>query len=248
MRNRKTVESLLSVFTQFWQTDRAYLLLRNTGTAGIVMIASVIVISASGYVPTMLINWDEGQELWIDERMPELLDQGFTPAQADSVIAGEIYEMQGRMESLPLASLIERGLMAVIGALAAFGIVYAVETRKAGRFGDFITSAMLSQAAYMLTGVLLVVTVILLKIPPTVRLNLAVFIPVDTLSPSRIHVFLFRFLSSFDIPSVAALLLWGRGLSAILERKHTWGIRLCFSVYIIGVMLISFPVMFAPAA
>ncbi|MCK4506632.1 MAG: hypothetical protein KAW14_13540, partial [Candidatus Aegiribacteria sp.] len=98
----KTVESLLSVFTQFWQTDRAYSLLRNTRTAGIVMIASVVVISASGYVPTLLINWDEVQEDWNDERMPELIEQDFTPAKADSVIAGEIYEMRGMMESLPL--------------------------------------------------------------------------------------------------------------------------------------------------
>lgn len=243
----KTVESLLSVFTQFWQTDRAYLLLKNTRTAGIAMIASVTVISASGYLPTLLINWGEVQEEWTDERTPELIEQDFTPAQADSVIAGELDEMRGRMESLPFARLIERGLMAVIGALAAFGIVFAVESRKVGRIGDFMTSAMLSQAAYILTGVLLVVIVTLLSIPPTIRLNLAVFVPVDTLSPTRIHVFLYRFLSSIDIPSVAALLLWGRGLSAILERKHSWGIRLCFSVYIIGVTLISLPVMFAPA-
>ncbi|MCK4506636.1 MAG: hypothetical protein KAW14_13560 [Candidatus Aegiribacteria sp.] len=246
--SENTVESLLSVFTQFWQTDRAYLLLKNTRTAGIAMIASVIVISASGYVPTLLINWGEVQKEWTDERMPELIEQDFTPVQADSVIAGEIYEMRGMMESLPLARLIERGLMAVISALAAFGIVFAVENRKVGRIGDFITSAMLSQAAYMLTGVLLVVVVIFLKIPPTVRLNFAVFVPVDALNPSRIHVFLFRFLSSIDIPSIAALLLWGRGLSAILGRRYSWGIRLCFSVYVIGVMLISLPVMFAPAA
>ena len=244
----KTVESLLSVFTQFWQTDRAYSLLRNTRTAGIVMIASVVVISASGYVPTLLINWDEVQEDWNDERMPELIEQDFTPAKADSVIAGEIYEMRGMMESLPLARLIERGLMAVIGALAAFGIVFAIEARKVGRIGDFITSAMLSQAAYMLTGVLLVVIITLLKIPPTVRLNLAALVPVDTLSPSRIHVFLFRFLSSIDLPSIVAILLWGKGLSTVIGRRYSWGIRLCFSVYIIGVMLISLPVMFAPAA
>ncbi len=156
--------------------------------------------------------------------------------------------MQGMMESLPLARLIERGLMAVIGALAAFGIVFAIESRKIGRIGDFITSAMPSQAAYMLTGVLLVVIVILLKIPPTVRLNLSALIPVDTLAPSRIHVFLYTFLRNIDIPSIVALLLWGKGLSAILGRRYSWGIRLCFSVYIIGVMLISLPVMFAPAA
>lgn len=212
------------------------------------MIASVIVISASGYVPTLLINWDDEQKKWTDERTPELIEQDFTPAQADSVIAAELYEIRGMMESLPLARLIERGLMAVIGALAAFGIVFAVESRKVGRIGDFITSAMLSQAAYILTGVLLVIVVILLSIPPTVRLNLAVLVPVDTLSPSRIHVFLFRFLSSIDLPSIVALLLWGRGLSAMLGRRYSWGIRLCFSVYVIGVMLISLPVMFAPAA
>ncbi|MCD4846892.1 MAG: hypothetical protein K8R76_01730 [Candidatus Aegiribacteria sp.] len=212
------------------------------------MIASVIIISASGYVPTLLINWDEVQEEWTDERKPELIGQEYSPAQADSVISGELYEIRGMMESLPLARLIERGLIAVIGALAAFGIVFAIESRKVGRIGDFITSAMLSQAAYMLTGVLLVVIVVLFSIPPTIRLNLAVFIPVDTLSPTRIHVFLYTFLSNIDIPSIAALLLWGRGLSAILGRRRSWGIRLCFSVYIIGVMLISLPVMFAPAA
>jgi hypothetical protein len=212
------------------------------------MIASVIVISASGYVPALFINWDKVQEEWTDERIPYLIEQDFTSAQADSVIAGEIYEMRGMMESLPLARLIERGMIAVIGALAAFGIVFAVESRKVGRIGDFLTSAMLSQAAYMLTGVLLVVVVILFSIPPTIRLNLAALIPVDTLSPSRIHVFLFTFLRNIDIPSIVALLLWGRGLSAILGRRYSWGIRLCFSVYIIGVMLISLPVMFAPAA
>lgn len=244
----KTVESLLSVFTQFWQTDRAYSLLKNNRTAGIVMIASVIVISVSGYIPTLLINWAEVQEEWTDERMPELIDQEFTPVQADSVIASELYEMRGMMESLPLARLIERGLIAVIGALAAFGIVFAVESRKVGRLGDYITSAVLSQSAYMLTGMLLIVVVTMLRIPPTVRLNLAVLIPVDTLSPSRIHVFLFTFLSNIDIPSIAALLLWGRGLSAMLGRSHSWGIRLCISVYIIGILLISLPVMFAPVA
>lgn len=212
------------------------------------MIASVMVISAAGYIPALLINWDEVQEEWIDERMPELTGQQFTSAQADSIITGELDEMRGMIESLPLARLIERGLIAVIGALAAFGIVFAVETKKAGRIVDFMTSAMLSQSAYMLTGVFLVVIVSLLKIPPSVRLNLAVFVPVDTLDPSRIHVFLFRFLDSIDIPSVVSLFLWGTGLSVLLGREKVWGIRLCFSVYIIGVLLISLPVMFAPAA
>lgn len=248
MRIEKTVESLLSVFTQFWQTDRAYSLLKNNRSAGIVMIASVVVISVSGYIPTLFINWTEVQEEWTDERMPELIDREFTPVQADSVIAGELDEMRGMMESLPIARLIDRGLIAVIGALAAFGIIFAVESRKVGRLWDYITSAVLSQSAYMLTGVLLIFVVTMLRIPLTVRLNLAAFIPVDTLSPSRIHVFLFTFLSNIDAPSIVALLLWGRGLSAMLGRNHSWGIRLCISVYTIGILLISLPVMFAPAA
>ncbi len=242
------IESLLAVFTQFWRTDQAYSLLLNLRTAGMVMIAVVIVISLAGYVPTVLVNWNEIEEMGRNERLPELLDEGFTPSQADSVLSAELSEMKLRAGNLPMAMLVERSIIALLAALAGFGIVFAVEGSKVGRITDYITSSMLSQSAYMLTGVLLIVLISLFKVPPSVRLNLSAFVPVDVVNPSRIHVFIYRFLESVDIPSIIALVLWGRGLAAILQRSRSWGIRLCFSIYIIGILLISLPVMFAPAA
>jgi len=243
-----TIESLLAVFTQFWRTERAYSLLLNMRSAGIVMIAVVIVISVAGYVPAMLINWTEVEEEWRGERLPELEEEGFTPAQADSVFEGELEDLKRMRGNLPMARLVERSIIALLAALAGFGIVFAVEGQKVGRITDYLTSSMLSQSVYMLTGVLLVVLVSVLNVPPSVRLNLSVFVPVDVIDPSRIHVFIYRFLESVDIPSIAAMVLWGRGLAAMLQRSRSWGIRLCFSIYIIGILLISLPVMFAPEA
>jgi len=243
-----TAESLLAVFTQFWRTDKAYSLLLNTKTAGIVMIAAVIVISAVGYIPAMLISWEEVEGEWRTERLPELTEEGFSPASADSVITGELDEMKRMTESLPMARLVERAIIALLASLAAFGTVYAVEGAKVGRITDYMTSSMLSQSAYMLTGVVLILLVSLLDVHPSVRLNLSFFVPVDVLNPSRMHVFIYRFLESVDIPSITAVALWGRGLAAMLHRSRSWGIRLCFSIYIIGILLISLPVMFAPGA
>jgi len=243
-----TIEPLLAVFTQFWRTDRAYSLLGDRRSAGLVMVAAVIVISLAGYIPSMLVDWTDIEEEWTIERLPELQGEGLNPAQADSVVSGELLEMKRMTENLPVARLIERSIIALLAALAGFGIVFAVEGVKVGRVIDYITSSMLSQSAYMLTGVLLIVIASLIDIPHSIRLNLSVFVPVDVVDPSRIHVFIYRFLESVDIPSVAALILWGRGLAAILHRNRSWGIRLCFSIYIIGILLISLPVMFAPAS
>lgn len=240
-----TVEALLAVFTQFWRTEKVYSLLLNIRTAGIVMIAAVIVISVAGYLPAMLINWTEAEEEWREERLPELVEEGFTPAQADSVFEGELEDLKRMRENLPMARLVERSIIALLAALAGFGLVFAVEGEKVGRITDYITSSMLSQSAYMLTGVLLIVIVSVINIPPSIRLNLSIFVPVDVVNPSRIHVFIYRFLESVDIPSIAALLLWGRGLAFMMQRDRSWGIRLCFSIYIIGILLISLPVMFA---
>lgn len=79
------IKSLLAVFTQFWRTDKAYSLLLNVRSAGMVMIATVVVISMAGYVPAMLANWNEIEEMGRGERLPVLEEEGFTPAQADSV-------------------------------------------------------------------------------------------------------------------------------------------------------------------
>lgn len=240
--------ALLAVFTQFRSPGRAYRLLLDTRTAGFAMIASVVVISAAGYAPALFVDWDEFQSEWMAGRVPELVEQGMAPAAADSAAAGELVEIKQMTASLPMARLLERGIVGLVAALAAFGIVFALEGGKFGRFRDYLTSSILSQSAYMLTGVTIVLLVSVLGISPAVRLNLSVLVPAGTMDPSRIHVFLFRFLENVDAQSVVCLILWGTGLSAMLDRERSWGIRLVFSVYILGILLIALPVMFAPAA
>lgn len=242
------IKALLTVFTQFWRPGRAYRLLLDTRTAGFAMIASVVVISAAGYIPALFVDWNEFQSEWMAGRVPELVEQGMTPAAADSAAADELGEIRQMTASLPMARLVERGIIGLLAALAAFGIVYALEGGKFGRFMDYLTSSILSQSAYMLSGVTIVLLVSILGISPGARLNLSVLVPVGTMDPSRIHVFLFRFLENVDVPSVVCLILWGTGLSAMLDRERSWGIRLVFSVYVLGILLIALPVMFAPAA
>jgi hypothetical protein len=242
------LRALTSVLTQFWNPAKTYRLLLDVRTAGLAMIASVVVISAVGYIPALLVDWDEFEGQWRSQRVPELVGEGMAPSSADSTVAGEIAEIREMADNLPMARLVERGIIGLIAALAAFGIVYAVEGRKVGRITDYLTSSVLSQSAYMLSAASLMLAVTLLQVSPAIRLNLSILVPVNVTDPSRLHVFLFRFLESLDVPSVVCLVLWGAGLSSMLDRTRSWGIRLAFSVYILGVLLISLPVMFAPAA
>ncbi|MBN2586880.1 MAG: hypothetical protein JXA64_10430 [Candidatus Fermentibacteraceae bacterium] len=244
----RDVKSLLAVFTQFWNPVRAYRLLLDTRAAGLAIIASVLVISVAGYIPALLVDWEEFEAQWISERVPELMEEGMAQTAADSVVAGELVEIREMAGNLPMARLVERGVIGLLAALTAFGVVYAVEGRKVGRLTDYLTSSILSQSAYMLIVAVLTLLVTVMELSPATRLNLSIFVPVDTVDPTRIHVFMFRFLESVDIPSIACLTIWGAGLSAMLERNRSWGIRLVFSVYILGILLISLPVMFAPAA
>lgn len=209
--------------------------------------ATAVIIFLCGFVPGFLVNWSEVEREWTDERYPELMEDSLTFAQTDSVIAGEIDEMHGMIDSLPLTRIFERSIMVLLAGLAALGIAYAVDGEKPEKPAVFFTSAGLSQGAYMITLTLLMVIAYLLKIPDSVRFDLGAFVSTDTVSPSQMHIFIFRFLSSFDIPSVVTLVLWGIGLASMRNRTPGSGIRLCFSVYLVGVLLTSLPVMFAPA-
>lgn len=237
--------SILAVFTQFWRTVPSYMSLSEPRSAGWALSVTILVIALTGLVPSILLDWDELAAEWAAQRTPELIAEGMAPASADSLVALELEEMKGVSQSLPLARVVERGILAIIAGLAAFGIAYAVEGRKVGRMVDYASSALLAQGAYMLIGTVLVLIVVQFRVSPSVRLNLGALVPTGTLDPSRLHVFLFRFLSSIDLPSVVSIFLWGTGLAALNGRAAGWGIRLCTSVFLAGVLLISLPVMFA---
>ncbi len=237
-----------AVVTQFWDTARSYLLLRERRSAVVAMAATVAVIAATGLVPALIIDWDQVDADWEAGRTPELLAQGHSVAAADSVVSSELTEMRGMAESMPLVAIIERAILALLAGLAAFGLTYAIEGTRVGRATDYITSSMLAQGAYMLVGMLVLLLVTLTDLPGAVRLDLSALVPTDTADPSRLHVFAFRFLAGIDLPTVVTLYLWGTGLSAIMDRPRSYGLRLCSSVYLAGLLMVSMPVLFAPSA
>jgi hypothetical protein len=244
---RTSLTALGSVFTQFWRPVSAYGLLGQPGGALLAVAAAVVVIAGSGFLPAAFTDWEELRARMTEEAAPGLAREGYTPTQADSLIAVEMQGMQDFARGFPLAMLLERSVIALVAALAAFGIAFAVEGRKVGKITDFVTSSMLSQAAYSITASAVFLAAMAVRLPGSVSLSLGAFVPVGVQDPGRLHVFLYRFLSSFDLPSLAALFLWGVGLAALNGRDTGWGLRLCLSVFLLGVLLISLPVMFAPS-
>jgi hypothetical protein len=237
-----------SVFSQFWRPAAAYRLLGEPGKVFLAMAASAAVIAGAGFLPGAFTDWDDLRGRMSAELTPGLTEEGYSPVQADSIVTAEIVGMKEFARGFPMAMLLERSVIALIAALAAFGIAYSVEGRRVGKVTDFVTSSMLSQAAYSITASAVFLAALAVRLPDSVMLSLGAFVPTGVQDPGRLHIFLYRFLSSFDIPSLAALFLWGSGLAALNGREIGWGLRLCLSVFLLGVLLVSLPVMFATSA
>lgn len=245
---RGALGSITAVVVQFLRPSAAYRVLSEPRGAVLALVASAAVIAGSGFLPAGFTDWEQvGQEVR-STLAPDLQDQGFTPLQVDSIISFELTHMREFARSFPSAMLMERLVIALVAALAAFGIAYAVEGGKVGRITDYVTSSVLSQAAYSLTASVVFLGAMAARLPGSVRLSLGAMVPIGSADPGRMHVFLFRFLGSFDIPSIVALFLWGTGLAVLCGRERGWGLRLALSVFLVGVLLVSLPVMFAPAA
>jgi len=237
-----------SVLVQFVRPSAAYRTLSDPLGALVATAAAAAVIAGAGFLPVSFTDWDQVGARLSEERAPELAREGLSPAQADSALAVELDAMRSFAGSFPMSMLLERSVIALIAALAAFGIAYAVEGAKVGRIGDYVTSSMLSQAAYSITASMIFLAALAVRLPGDLPLSLAAFVPTDTPDPGRLHVFLYRFLGSFDPPSAVSVLLWGPGLATLSGRDRGWGIRLCFSVFLLGALMISLPVMFAPSS
>jgi hypothetical protein len=242
-----SVSALGSGLTQFWRPASVYRMLGEPRWALLAVAAAAAVIACSGFLPAAFTDWEELRDRMALEAAPDLAAEGYTPAQADSLIAVELQGMQEFARGFPMAMLLERSVIALVAALAAFGIAFAVEGRKVGKITDYVTSSMLSQAAYSITASVVFLAAMAVRLPGSVSLSLGAFVPVGVQDPGRLHVFLYRFLSSFDLPSLAALFLWGTGLAVLNGRDRGWGLRLCLSVFLLGVLLVSLPVMFAPS-
>lgn len=243
---RGILAALGSVVTQFWRPAAAYGLLAQPRWMFPAVAAAAAVIAGSGFLPAAWTDWDDLRGRLAREMTPQLAEEGYSAAEADSIVSEELRGMREFARGFPMAMLLERSVIALVAALAAFGIAYAVEGRRIGRITDYVTSSMLSQAAYCITASVVFLGALAVRLPGSVSISLGAVVPVDTPDPGRLHVFLYRFLTGFDLPSLVALFLWGSGLAALLGRDRGWGLRLCLSVFLLGVLLISLPVLFAP--
>ena len=241
MRAKWDPRSLAAVFTQFWKPAPAYRLMENgPGTLSALAVTAAVIVLA-GAVPLLIIDWDELEAEWITWRSEELTFDGYSAAEADSVLYGELEEIKWRRSSTPFIGLAERIFYAVAGGLATFGAAYAAGMK--GEILSHMKCASLSQGAYIMSALTLALISLTFSLPAGFSWSAAVFFDTSVMNPSRLYVFAFLFASHLDLPSVVSVSLWGAGLSALLGRSVSCGLRMTWFVFVCGLLLISMPVL-----
>jgi hypothetical protein len=233
--------SLASVFMQFWKPGPAYKLMDNGPNTLSALAVTVAVIVLAGAVPLLIIDWDDLEAEWMDERSTELTIDGFSQVEADSVLSSELEEIKWRRSSIPFIGLLERIFYAVAGGLATFGAAYAAGAK--GGFLSHMKCSALSQGAYIMIALTLALFSLVLSLPAGFSWSAAAFFDTSIMNPSRLYVFAFLFASHFDLPSVISVSLWGAGLSALLGSSVSFGLRMTWFVFICALLLISMPVL-----
>ena len=233
--------STAAVFMQFWKPVMAYGLLSGNRNMAIALAMTAVVIVLAGSVPLFLFSWEDLETEWRTERGIELSNEGHSAAETDSTLAAELEEIRWRRNSMPFIGLAERIFYSLIGGLATFGAAYAAGVT--GSLPAHLKSASLSQGAYVLTAFLLAVISTVLSLPAGFNWSGAMLFDTTVLNPSRLYVFAYLFGSHLDLPSMVSVSLWGIGLSVLLGRPVSFGLRISWFVYICGILLISMPVL-----
>ncbi len=241
MRTKWDPRSLTAVFMQFWKPAPAYRLMDDGLSVLSALALTAAVVILAGAVPLLIIDWDELEAEWITGRSEELILDGYSQVEADSVLYGELEEIRWRRSSIPFIGLAERIFYAVAGGLATFGAAYAAGMK--GEFPAHMKSAALSQGAYIITALTLALISLALSLPSGFSWSAAAFFDTTVLNPSRLYVFVFLFASHLDLPSIVSVSLWGAGLSALLGRSVSFGLRMTWFVFVCGLLLISMPVL-----
>lgn len=232
-----------AVFVQLLRPGRAYRLLRKPRAAMVALSVTAGVVVGLSALTLMLMDWERIEREWRQERSEELLSEGRSTVYADSVLTEEMSMLEWRRSSLPLISLMERALYAMVGGLATFGVVYAAKWGWKRKILLHLKAAGLAQGAYMIVGFLISALYAAAGWWDAPSPALSAFMPTDLVDPSRLYVFLFVMLSHVDLQSVVAVGLWGTGLSAAFDRPAGPGIRVVSFVYLCGVALVAAPVL-----
>ena len=235
--------SCTAVFVQFWKPLQAYRMMTSRWNTASALLVTAVVIVLAGSVPLLLFSWDELELDWRTEMTSELTLEGYSPAAIDSVLAFELEEIRWRRSSIPFIGLAERLFYAFVGGLATLGAAYASGYK--GNFWAHLKSSSLSQGAYVIAALFVASISMLLSTPPGFSWSAASFFNTSLVNPSRLYVFAYIFLSHLDLSSVVSVTLWGLGLSSLLDKPFSFGLRMTWFVYICGILLISMPVLAA---
>lgn len=158
------------------------------------------------------------------------------------ILAGSAAVAAGTLSSLPglpFFVLLERAFVASLGGAA----VWALARAQGERHGVLpaIQSAFMSMTAWVLCLAALVWVSRIAGFPPGFSWSTADLAP--GLPSSPLGAFIFIVLLSLDIPSVATVFIWGRGLSAVWGTDRSFGIRLVWAVFLLAVLLQAAPVL-----
>jgi hypothetical protein len=205
-------------------------------------VTAVLVAGLSALTLTLM-DWERIEREWQLERTEELASEERSPAYVDSVLVEEMSALEWRRSSLPLITLMERALYALVGGLATFGIVYAAKWNWDQKILLHLGAAGLAQGAYMTVAFLVSLVYSATGWWGAPSPALAALMPTDLADPSRLYVFLFVLLSHVDLQSVVTVGLWGTGLAAVFGRPAGSGIRAASFVYLCGVTLAAAPVL-----
>jgi hypothetical protein len=142
---------------------------------------------------------------------------------------------------IPFLILLERGILAGAGGLAAYALAYALGERKP--LWPAVSSCFLSMGAFMiLVGVLTFISY-MISLPPGFTWSPAELL--GGVSATRLGVFLFLFSARLDLASLTTVYLWGRGLSVVWNTDRSTGQRMAWAVYLFGILLVTLPVFIA---
>ncbi len=143
---------------------------------------------------------------------------------------------------VPVFMLVERMLLAALGGAAVWGIARALGEKA--RLLPAMYSAFMSMTVWVLCVALLMWVQRPAGLPPGFTWSLgelAAWLP-----GSQAGAFVFIVLLNLDIPSIATVFIFGRGLSAVWGAGPSFGIRLAWAVYLFAVLLQAVPVVLSP--
>lgn len=238
---RPAAAGALAPLTQFFTPGRTGRLLGDPAAASSAMAASLLAAVLACASPLLYVDLGPAVAgLGGEVRQQAILD-GMSPSQADSAAAAGMEEARlGAAVLLPGSLLLERAVMAVLAASAAFGVYRA--WGSGDRYTAHLRAAVLAQAGFAVVWAL--TTALEFAVPDAALLTRPETLLAGPLAPQgRLSVFAALILSGCNPAAAAAVILWGLGMASATGRPPSNGLSTASGIYLLGLVLFSTPVL-----